>query len=201
MLNDFKTTQTSDAMAITVNEALRLKNEISSLLRSVQEIASRSGFLGANSRLIFGELLEDGLKVEKPNGITFEDYKDRYYALLNYSNEIHTEIARFNADKNIGFLVRQRSNLLNVETLLNQAATESKPYDRTRSNYVEGVGRVEIRSTFVPYVSDATYVAEAREVRDAIRSIDNEISALNSGTIQLSFGFRDVDDIKAYFRL
>lgn len=201
MLNDFKTTQTATAMAITVNEALRLKNEISGLLRSVQEIASRSGFLVANSRLVFGELLEDGLKVEKQNGIAFEDYKDRYYALLNFSNKIHTEIARFNAEKNIGFLVRQRSNLLNVEALLNQAATESKPYDRTRSNYVEGVGRVEIQSTFVPYVSDETYVAEAREVRDAIRTIDNEISALNSGTIQLSFGFRDVDDIKAYFRL
>lgn len=201
MITEFKTTQTSSALTITVNEALRLKNEISSLLRGVQEIASRPGFLGAQSRLIFGELFEDGLKVEKPNGITFEDYKDRYYALLNFSNEIHTKIARFNAENNIGFLVRQRSNLLNVESLLNQAATESKPYDRTRSNYVEGVGRVEIQSTFVPYVPDETYVTEAREVRDAIRAIDNEISVLNSGTIQLSFGFRDVDDIKAYFRL
>lgn len=101
----------------------------------------------------------------------------------------------------IGFLVRQRSNLLAVEELLNQAATESKAYERTRSSYVEGVGRVEFETSFEPSVPDSQYVAKARAVRDGIREIDNEIARLNSGTISLTFSFGDVDDIKAFFRL
>ena len=88
-----------------------------------------------------------------------------------------------------------------MENLLNQAATESKDYERSRSSYVEGVGRVEITTTFVPSVPDATYVSEARAARDAVREIDNEIARLNSGAIDLSFSFWDVDDIKAFFRL
>lgn len=190
----FKTSQKPVSMSITVNEALRLKNEISGTLNAVQGL-TRYG------RLIYGQLIEDGLKVEAQNSIRFEEYKDRYYALLNYSNEINTEIARFNAQNDIGFLVRQRSNLQDVEALLNQAATESKAYERSRSNYVEGVGRVEIETSFEPFVPDSQYVAEARSVRDAIREIDNEIARLNSGTISLSFSFSDVDDIRSFFRL
>jgi hypothetical protein len=190
----FETSQKPVSMSITVNEALRLKNEISGTLNSVQGL-TRYG------RLIYGELIEDGLRVEAQNSIRFEEYKDRYYALLNYSNEINTQIARFNAQNNIGFLVRQRSNLQDVEALLNQAATESKAYERSRSNYVEGVGRVEIETSFEPFVPDSQYVAEARSVRDAIRDIDNEIARLNSGTISLSFSFSDVDDIRSFFRL
>lgn len=201
MIKSFETTQQPASMTITVNEALRLKNEISGLLNGVQAIARHGGLLGKSSQLIYGELVEDGLKVENQNGIRFEEYKDRYFALLNYSNEINTEIAKFNAENDIGFLVRQRSNLLDVEVLLNQAATESKAYERSRSNYVDGVGRVEIQTTFEPFVSDAQYVTEARAVRDGVRDIDNEIARLNSGSISLSFSFSDVDDIKAFFRL
>lgn len=201
MLQSFATTQKPTAMTITVHEALRLKNEIASLVNGVQAIARHAAFIGKSARLIYGELVEDGLKVENQNGIRFEEYKDRYFALLNYSNEIHTEIARFNAANDIGFLVRQRSNLLDVEVLLNQAATESKAYERERSSYVEGVGRVEIKTTFAPFVPDSHYVAEARAVRDGIRDIDNEIARLNGDSISLTFSFSDVDDIKAFFRL
>ena len=201
MYQSFETSQKPVSMTITVNEALRLKNEMSSLLNSVQAIARQTGMLGRQSRLVYGDLVEDGLAVENQNGIRFEEYKDRYFALLNYSNEINTEISKFNAANNIGFLVRQRSNLLDVEALLNQAATESKAYERSRSNYVEGVGRVEIQTSFEPFVPDSQYVAEARAARDGIREIDNEIARLNSGTISLSFSFKDVDDIKAFFRL
>ena len=183
------------------NEALRLKIELASLLNGVQAIARQGTLLARPRRLIYGELVEDGLKVENQNGISFEEYKDRYFALLNYSNEINTEISKFNAENKIGFLVRQRSNLLDVEVLLNQAATESKAYERSRSSYVEGVGRVEIETSFEPFVPDTQYVAEARAVRDGVREIDNEIARLNSGTISLMFSFSDVDDIKAYFRL
>ena len=196
----FETSQQPTGMTITVNEALRLKNELSGLLNGVQTISKHGGMLSRQATLVFGELMEDGLKVETPNGIRFEEYKDRYYALLNYSNEINTEIAKFNAQNNIGFLVRQRSNLKAVETMLNQAATESKAYERSRSNYVEGVGRVEIATSFEPFVADSEYVTEARAVRDGIRDIDNEIARLNAGTISLSFSFGDVDDIRAFFR-
>ena len=201
MHQSFETAQQPASMTITVNEALRLKNEISGLLGGVQAIGRHGALLGRSSRLVYGDLVEDGLKVENQNGIRFEEYKDRYFALLNYSNEIHTAIAKFNAEHDIGFLVRQRSNLLDVEALLNQAATESTAYERRRSNYVEGVGRVEIQTSFAPYVSDAQYVTEARVVRDGVRDIDNEIARLNSGTLSLSFSFSDVDDIKAFFRL
>lgn len=201
MHKEFETSQKPSGMTITVNEALRLKNEISALLNGVQGIA-RHGATGLRTaRLTYGEQVEDGLKVVNENAIPFEDYKDRYFALLNYSNEINTVVARFNAQNDIGFLVRQRSNLLAVEELLNQAATASKAFEHSRSSYVEGVGRVEITTTFVPFVPDATYVAEARAARDAVREIDNEIARLNSGTVDLSFGFGDVDDIKAFFRL
>lgn len=201
MYQSFLTSQEPVSMTITVNEALRLKNEMSGLLNGVQAIARHASLLGRPGRLVYGELIEDGLAVENNNGIKFEDYKDRYFALLNYANEINTEISRFNAANNIGFLVRQRSNLLDVEALLNQAATESKAYERSRSNYVEGVGRVEIETSFEPFVPDSQYVAEARAARDGIREIDNEIARLNSGTISLTFSFKDVDDIKAFFRL
>lgn len=201
MYQSFETTRKSATMTITVNEALRLKNEIASLVNGVQAIARHAGSLGRSARLVYGKLVEDGLAVENQNGIAFEEYKDHYFALLNYSNEIHTEISKFNAANDIGFLVRQRSNLIAVEELLNQAATESKAYERTRSSYVEGVGRVEIETSFEPFVPDSQYVAEARAVRDGIREIDNEIARLNSGTLTLTFSFSDVDDIKAYFRL
>lgn len=201
MYRAFETSLAATGMTITVNEALRLKNEISNLLNSVQNIANRSHLFGDQSRIEYGELFEDGLRVEKPRGVTFENFKDRYYALLNYSNEINTEIARFNAENDIGFLVRLRSNLTDVEKLLLQAAAESKAYDRSRSNYVEGIGRVEIKSTFEPFSSEDEYVAQARAVRDGIRGADNDIARLNGADIELSFSFGDVDDIKAFFKL
>ncbi len=201
MYESFASSQESVGMTITVNEALRLKNEMSGLLNGVQAIARQAASFGKSARLVYGVLIEDGLEVENQNGIRFEEFKDRYFALLNYSNEINTAIAKFNAEHDIGFLVRQRSNLLDVEVLLNQAATESKEYERSRSSYVEGVGRVEIKTSFTPFVPDAQYVTEARAVRDGIRDIDNEIARLNSGSISLTFSFSDVDDIKAFFRL
>ena len=201
MYQSFETSQKPTTMTITVNEALRLKNEMAGLVNGVQAIARHTALLGRSARLVYGKLVEDGLAVENQNGVAFEEYKDRYFALLNYNNEIHTELSRFNAANDIGFLVRQRSNLLAVEELLNQAATESKGYERTRSSYVEGVGRVEIETSFEPFVPDSQYVAEARAVRDGIREIDNEIARLNSGTISLTFSFGDVDDVKAFFRL
>ena len=84
MHKEFETSQKPSAMTITVNEALRLKNEISALLHNVQAIA-RPGVMGLRSaRLTYGEQIEDGLKVVNENAIDFEDYKDRYFALLNY---------------------------------------------------------------------------------------------------------------------
>lgn len=201
MYQTFETSLRPETMTITVNEALRLKNELASLLKGVQTIARQTALFGRPGRLIYGELIEDGLAVENQNGVSFEEYKDRYFALLNYSNEINTEISKFNAENSIGSLVRQRSNLLDVEALLNEAATGSKAFERTRSNYVEGVGRVEIMTSFEPFIPDTQYVAEARAARDGIREIDNEIARLNGGTISLTFSFTDVDDIKTYFRL
>ena len=92
MYQSFETSQKPVSMTITVNEALRLKNEMSSLLNSVQAVARQTGMLGRQSRLVYGDLVEDGLAVE-PERHQVRGVQGPVLRPPELLNEINTEIS------------------------------------------------------------------------------------------------------------
>lgn len=164
-------------MKLTVNEALKLKNEI----------ASKVNKLSDTYDICYGVRYKDG-EAEQTDNVKFLDRFETLSKVLDYSNEINTRLAEFNA-KGISELVRARQNNNLLISTLEIALGNSSATASTTKN-PDGSTTVH---QFIPDNTKADLKEQIKKLKRVNRDIDSEIFKLNANEIELSFDYEELD--------
>jgi len=172
-------------MKITVSEALRLKNEISS---SICQLQSKSRYAS------YGVTKEDGIeKQAKSDIITFPDYLKLLEKAFGISEQINSKLAELSVRTKISDMVRHKANLLALKQTLEFAALNSTSNAQIRHETV-GAQRVAITTTFEPFMTKKDIKAKIKALKAEIRTIQSMVDAENAQQIELPFEYDDLED-------
>lgn len=168
-------------MKVTVTEAMRLKNEISRAIQVLQ-----ASMFAVN----MGVVTESGQEVindTKP----FPEYLTNLQHMLDISEELNSKLAMFNVVSGISDKVRSKANYQMLIQVFEQALSQYKPA-RSSKYEVVGAQRVEVVSTFSPFMSKVAVRSEIKICKTKMRELQQEIEKLNTKEIEFSFEYDDI---------
>ena len=171
-------------MEITITEALRIKNEVSNAVKTLEYGVRTSSF---------GYTTEDGQIVSEDKD-KFVDVETSLINALGLSEELNNSISTFNKDKGVDVIVRKMQNaklLLNIYT---QNLQRTKP---TKSKRFETVGNVRqnIEMEYIPYVSSKDMKGRMSKCKADIRDFQSQVEKLNQSKIEVSFSYADIENL------
>lgn len=169
-------------MKVTVTEALRLKNEISTMVSALQSSigASEYGITYEGDKLVTDEDREK-----------FQDVYDQLSKILVISQGINSVLAKYDVESSVSDLVRESKN----KELLIRVLTQALQYkDNTSTSYqVVGNKRVEVKTHFIPHLSSKEIKLRITSLKKALRDIKSQIDKKNAATVELSFEYEDLE--------
>jgi hypothetical protein len=174
-------------MEITVSEALRLKNEISKSVQSIQSETHRAplGLIKEDDQIISDE--SDGKK--------FEESVFRLEKALKFSEEINSKIAGFNKANKVDDKVRSMQNNKLLLSIFEHALARTKPTKTTKFENLGNGTRKSIKVEYVPAVTSTEVKSKISHFKTKYRTTQNEIEILNQNTIELSFSHEDLESL------
>ena len=174
-------------MNITVSEALRLKNEIS---KSVQSIQSET------YRAPMGSIKEDDQIIsDESDNKKFEEAVSRLEKALGFSEEINSKVASFNKANQVDDKVRSMQNNKLLFSVFENALAKTKPTKTTKFENLGNGTRKSIRVEYVPAMTSTAVKSKISQYKTKYRTIQNEIEVLNQNTIELSFSHEDLETL------
>lgn len=167
-------------MKVKITEALRLKNEISSLVNNT-----------------FGEAISHGSTFEDDVHInvtydTFNVHINKVKRIFELSEHINDVLSTYNVNSGLSNIVRK---LKNIEVLIlkyNRAIDESTP---TTSHRFVNVGndRKLVTVRYEPTHTKKELKAELHALKLQERELRSKLDELNSSDIELNFEYSDLD--------
>jgi hypothetical protein len=173
-------------MKITITEALRLKNEISTIVRSLEG--------SARNKIIMGKTIEDGVVSTEGVGYDFSLVITKLELALIYSEEINNKLAAFNKENKIDCEVRKMQNHKLLHKLFTDLLPQSKPNVRNSWITVHNE-RKKVVLEYQPLVSSKEIKNKISEHRKAMREIQVAIEKLNQKELELSFDYPDIENL------
>ena len=171
-------------MEITVTEALRIKNEVSSAIKTLNyKIHSAS----------FGITKEDGVVTSRDED-SFLDVEKSLIKGLTYSEELNNSISMFNKKLNVDTLVRKMQNSKLLLEVYTRNLGKTKPTINKRFENL-GTVRQSIEVVFSPYISSKDMKEKISKEKKIIREIQSEIEKLNQNTINVNFEYSDIESL------
>ena len=171
-------------MEITVREALRIKNEVSSAIKTLNyKIHSAS----------FGVIKEDGVVTSRDED-SFLDIEKSLIKGLTYSEELNNSISIFNKKLNVDTLVRKMQNSKLLLEVYTRNLGKTKPTINKRFENL-GTVRQSIEVVFSPYISSKDMKEKISKEKKIIREIQSEIEKLNQNTINVNFEYSDIESL------
>src|SRR3990172_575242 len=152
-------------MKITVTEALRLKNEISGIVNTLNY---------ASNSAQFGIIKEDGetTSEEKENfSLVFE----RFQKALSFSEEINNTLSTFNRTTQIDAKVRAMHNEKLKLQILTSALPKTKPSSTSRFENLGNGQRKAVKVTYTPTINSNEVKSMMAEVKRKMREFQTEI--------------------------
>lgn len=175
-------------MEITVNEALKLKNEISTYVRKMSSVMQRGVSFGDVHVFVDGEdQTSDGYELK------FTEAYDAFHSLLSYSENINSVLATFNVENNISDLVRRKQNIVLLINMLENAQQHSEPWKKKSTENVAGVGKVTKEESFEPDMSQEQINSKISQLNEELRHIDSTIFDRNVTKVRLNFNYDDLE--------
>lgn len=172
-------------MKITMSEALRLKNEISLCVNTLNHKTNYSSL---------GITKENGEEVSSGKEDKFITIIKNLELSLKYSEEINNEISNFNKANGVDAKVR---SMQNSKLLVNVYANAIPRSKATKSVRFETVGnaRQTISVEFIPDISSTSIKGHLSAEKEKIRILQKEIEELNQQKIVLSFEYFDIESL------
>ncbi len=174
-------------MKITVSEALRLKNDLSRTIKSIQSETYRAP-LGLTKE--DDQIISDEGDVKK-----FEEAVIRLEKSLLFSEEINSKIAAFNKTHQVDNKVRSMQNNKLMLSIFENALARTKPMKTTKFENLGNGTRKSIKVEYVPSVTSTEVKSKISHFKTKYRTAQNEIEVLNQGTIELSFSYEDLETL------
>jgi hypothetical protein len=173
-------------MKITVSEGLRLKNELKNLVNKIH-YETKASPLGVN--------VENGVVTsnEEESG-KFKENLNRLEKSLGYSFEINSKLSDYNRKTNIDDKVREMQNVKLLLTVYENALPRTKSSKTTRFETV-GNERKQVVVEYKPTLTGTEVKENVSKLKTQFRNLQNEVEKLNSGEIELSFSFEDVENL------
>ena len=171
-------------MQVTITEALRIKNEVSTIIGQLQ---SHIGSVN------FGKIMDGGKEICNEN-VSFPEYLIQLNKALSISQEINDGLAEFNVESGISSLVRQKSN---CELLIRvyESAISMIRQPVSRRHEIVGAVRMEIETVFTPFLTKKEIKELIKACKATIRKIQQDIDMHNAETINFSFEYSDIENL------
>jgi hypothetical protein len=173
-------------MKTTVTEALRLKNELSTIVRDL------------NYKIIshltsYGVTTENDVVTSRSEA-SFEEVESNLLKALSYSEELNRILAEFNTSSGISVYVRKMQN----EKLLLGVYTQALPKTKsTETSKFENLAneRKQIIVRYKPDVNGKEIKDKISECKNKIRIYQKEIERLNQIDIEFTFAYSDIESL------
>lgn len=173
-------------MKITVSEALRLKNELSQTVKTLQ-YKTHSAPLGITK--------EDSQVInDEGDSKKFAEAVDRLTKALKFSEEINSKIASFNKEHSIDNKVRSMQNDKLLLSVYENALPRTKATKTTKFETVLG-NRKAVVVEYSPAITSTDVKSKISHFKTKYRTTQNEIEKLNQGSIELTFSHDDVESL------
>lgn len=172
-------------MKITVTEALRLKNEIASIVNTLNY---------ASNTAQFGVVKEDETVVSEEKD-SFTQVFGRFNKALDFSAEINNALANFNRETGIDAKVRAMHNEKIKHQILSSALPKTKPTNTTRFENLGNGQRKAIKVTYTPTINSNEVKKLMAQSKTNMRALQTEIEKLNQKEINLSFEHSDIESL------
>lgn len=175
-------------MVITLTEALRLKNEISNSIKTLQYTINHNASLGTTT--------EDGENVTEDKE-KFVAVEERLIKALSYSEEINNKISSFNRTSGVDDIVRKLQNTKLLLQVYNSVLPKSKPNKNTRFENLGNGTRKSITVVYTPEVTSKEVKDKISNVKNAIRDLQAKVEQANRNNVDLTFSYGDVENLIA----
>ena len=172
-------------MNISMVEAIRLKNELSSEIGKLQY---------SRGEISYGQSFEGGDRVDDQEMVTCVDHMNRSLLLLNMSLEINNVIDRFNKENLISETVRKIKNNQLLLSMWDSVLSNSEPKKGSRKVKMDSKFETQTYE-FKPHVSKSEVRKMQKELRASNRQLQAKIDKANGSKVEVSFTYEDFEDL------
>ncbi len=171
-------------MELTLTEALRIKNEISTTIKTLQYKALTASF---------GVTLEDGEIISKDADL-FENVESSLIRALGYSEEINYKLSKFNRESSVDNIIRKMQNSKLLLGIYNTSLPKTKPTKQKKFENLNTV-RKSVEIEYKPSVSSRVIKEKISEHKGLIRSYQSEVEEINQNKISVNFTYADIESL------
>lgn len=169
-------------MEITLTEALRIKNELSSTIRTLTYNVHQSSF---------GVTTEDG-QITSQDKEPFSTVEAALIKGLAYSEELNNTIAAFNKETLVDATIRKMQNAKLLLDIYNSSLPKTKPTKQKRFENLQTV-RQSIEVVYTPSISAKEMKDRIAQQKSIIRELQSKVEAINQKHIVVSFEYADLE--------
>jgi len=169
-------------MKITVNEALRLRNELKNNLQNEYNKVRNGSYCGIK--------IQDGEDITDYNKDSIVIVMDRINKLTRYLVELETSITEFNVSSGITTFVLLVKYLEKVISNYEIVIQQSTPYKRKETPLMRESKEVTIE--YNPVYTKTSLKETIKELKKSVREAQSKIFKLNNAEIETSFEYEDI---------
>lgn len=171
-------------MNVTLTEALRIKNELSTTIKTLSYKVQISSF---------GVTVEDG-EVTSRDEDKFNDVEKLLLNGLSFSEELNNRISDFNKEFGIDKLVRKMQNAKLLLSIYTNSLSKTKATTQKRFENL-GTVRKSIEVVYTPSVTSTSMKTKISDEKSNIRDLQSKIEKLNQKVIAISFDYDDLESL------
>jgi hypothetical protein len=171
-------------MVITLTEALRIKNELSNIIKTLNYGVHQSSF---------GKTVEDG-EVVSQDVEKFENVEASLIRALGYSEELNGQISDFNRVSAVDVTVRKMQNAKLLLDIYTRNLDKTKPKTNKRFENL-GTVRKSIEIVYTPTVTAKSMKDRISSQKSLIRNFQTQIEKANQTSISVSFEYADLESL------
>jgi hypothetical protein len=171
-------------MEITITEALRIKNELSNTIKTLNYNIHQSSF---------GTLTEDG-EVVSEDKEKFQDVEASLVKGLGFSEELSAKISEFNKTSSVDSTVRTMQNAKLLLDIYTRNLEKTKPKTNKRFENL-GTVRKSIEMVYTPSISAKDMKAKIASQKSIVRGLQSNIENINQSKISVSFEYADLESL------
>lgn len=171
-------------MEITLTEALRIKNELSTTIKTLNYGINQSSF---------GVLTEDG-EIVSEDKEKFVDVETSLIKGLGFSEELNQAIASFNRTSSVDSIVRKMQNSKLLLDIYTRNLEKTKPKKNKKFENL-GTVRKSIEVIYTPSVSSKDMKDRMAKQKSLYRELQSQVEKLNQSKISISFEYADLESL------
>jgi len=171
-------------MEITLTEALRIKNELSNTIKTLNYGVHQSSF---------GKTVEDG-EVVSQDVEKFENVEASLIRALGYSEELNGRISEFNRTSAVDVTVRKMQNAKLLLEIYTRSLDKTKPKTNKRFENL-GTVRKSMEIVYTPTVTAKAMKDRISTQKSLIRDFQSKVEKANQTKISVAFEYADLESL------